>query len=760
MATVTVTSHALNTHNPLAPSWDEAIVPTLRKRLESESRILTQRLSTISVSTDDSKQQQPQQQQQQSRPQSPADTHDTQHTTSSSRRTPNGTRSHTPTSVYPSQRPSAIPRPSYSRTNERLNTSTTRHDTPAPPAESSSLDGNQPATRRKRTQSTPFPFEPSSDPANTPSSSVPNGKQVSSTNSGQAAAKSHGGRTTPTPSRIPTVPSRIRSGSQSSQGLSGTVGKSMGTKIQASETNPINGSELLSNLVQMKSSSSSTSQQQRISEDHQTSSGNVQQRRGVDENINERISSDEERPFQHWYRGDVSRNGGVGEYRVGKRIEMLDIASFGHASSGKTRRTKVPDGHVVPPSQFSGKPLRKRAESVSSIERTSLFMETPDETIMGRVLDETPLTDVDSNIDRRLRRQSIASMEEMSLYMESSDLSKALDEPSGMEGDIVHDAQNQSATKHPPSENTKKIHLPTSKQDKPADTRSRNMSNARHEAKGSTSTTSSVPETASSRNGRPPRGRAQSPVERSRTPGRKVDQKRSKSAADALRLPESSVPAEFSGLTDAVPDTRTPIPVDGNWDEMILPTVARRMGIEYEKTESIPPKSSQPQIVPAPGTFGFDYSKYKPSRPSEEAMVMTEFGTRTPISESKDLDEGEPAQQLESMEPAELPIDKPPPPTQQMRPRRDTLPPFAHYTEAPKERQDMPQVIIAQQDTEMNPQPQATVYVEEGEQSIIPYVHPLFSLLVSFLLFDFLMELRGLTSALLCTISKLRDIVG
>jgi hypothetical protein len=43
-------------------------------------------------------------------------------------------------------------------------------------------------------------------------------------------------------------------------------------------------------------------------------------------------SESEERPFEHWYRGDVSRNGGVGEFRVARRKEMLDIANYGHST--------------------------------------------------------------------------------------------------------------------------------------------------------------------------------------------------------------------------------------------------------------------------------------------------------------------------------------------------------------------------------------------------------------------------------------------
>lgn len=115
------------------------------------------------------------------------------------------------------------------------------------------------------------------------------------------------------------------------------------------------------------------------------------------------IDSTEERPFEHWYRGENSRNGGVGELRVGRRQEMLDIANYGHAMHSKhkllanrqatltledTRRTS----------------WRKRAESIASFrfsrsglrERGSLYLE--DDIIMDRierVLDEDPLTDLE-----------------------------------------------------------------------------------------------------------------------------------------------------------------------------------------------------------------------------------------------------------------------------------------------------------------------------------------------------------------------------
>jgi hypothetical protein len=44
----------------------------------------------------------------------------------------------------------------------------------------------------------------------------------------------------------------------------------------------------------------------------------------------------EERPFEHWYRGEVSRNGSVGELRIGRHMEMLEIANYGQTPTRPT----------------------------------------------------------------------------------------------------------------------------------------------------------------------------------------------------------------------------------------------------------------------------------------------------------------------------------------------------------------------------------------------------------------------------------------
>jgi len=96
-------------------------------------------------------------------------------------------------------------------------------------------------------------------------------------------------------------------------------------------------------------------------------------------------SESEERPFEHWYRGDVSRNGGVGEFRVVRRKEMLDIASYGHStkkqlSSRSASRFGVHTELVSP---------RRRAGSIGVDTRSSFYMEEP-RSKDDLVLDEVP----------------------------------------------------------------------------------------------------------------------------------------------------------------------------------------------------------------------------------------------------------------------------------------------------------------------------------------------------------------------------------
>jgi hypothetical protein len=95
----------------------------------------------------------------------------------------------------------------------------------------------------------------------------------------------------------------------------------------------------------------------------------------------------EERPFEHWYRGEVSRNGGVGELRVGRRVEMLEIANFGHAPTLPTDHWRNGGAGV----------RRRRAGSTDVRFRESFYMEADSE--HARVLDEAPPTDIEDGMD-------------------------------------------------------------------------------------------------------------------------------------------------------------------------------------------------------------------------------------------------------------------------------------------------------------------------------------------------------------------------
>lgn len=100
-------------------------------------------------------------------------------------------------------------------------------------------------------------------------------------------------------------------------------------------------------------------------------------------------SESEERPFEHWYRGDVSRNGGVGEFRVARRKEMLDIASYGHSTKKKlSSRTASRFGvhtEIASP--------RRRAGSIGVDPRSSFYMEEP-RSRDDLVLEEVPPSDL------------------------------------------------------------------------------------------------------------------------------------------------------------------------------------------------------------------------------------------------------------------------------------------------------------------------------------------------------------------------------
>lgn len=214
-------------------------------------------------------------------------------------------------------RPSAIPRPS----------------TQSRPSDSSNRP-TQPPSTRERTLSQPFPFDPG----------TANGQPVSPPPS-----------TSPPPlSNVSRIPIKARSGSgststHSTPRIDGRMSKD--TYYAADAIGPRHRIPALVNEQPPFPSHLSDTDAESL-----------------------RFSSEsEERPFQHWYRGDVSRNGGVGEFRVARRKEMLDIASYGHSTKKQlsSRAASRFGVHTELPSP------RRRAGSIGVDTRSSFYMEEP-----------------------------------------------------------------------------------------------------------------------------------------------------------------------------------------------------------------------------------------------------------------------------------------------------------------------------------------------------------------------------------------------
>ena len=158
-----------------------------------------------------------------------------------------------------------------------------------------------------------------------------------------------------------------------------------------------------------------------------------------------RLSTDsEERPFEHWYRGEISRNGGVGELRVVRRQEMLDIATYGHTIA--KRQIEATMRTTTMATTDDGRWRRKRAGSVGEIgrpDRDSLYMDEEHMDHMGRVLDEDPPTDLDNESDAQSTRDHLASSTRQGSSLSSS---HQIGDPSVASEPPLHSSQDSSSS--------------------------------------------------------------------------------------------------------------------------------------------------------------------------------------------------------------------------------------------------------------------------------------------------------------------------
>ncbi|KAF7292551.1 hypothetical protein MKEN_01471400 [Mycena kentingensis (nom. inval.)] len=314
----------------------------------------------------------------------------------------------------------------------------------------------------------------------------------------------------------------------------------------------------------------------------------------------------EDRPFEHWYRGEVSRNGGVGELKMGKRQEMLEIANYGHTLKQKQALAAASAADSYPR-------RRKRSESAAGLDRReSLYLDDENADSVGRVLDEGPLTDVDAEMsdgDVYARRNRPYEDDRSTTPTPARNSSRQTTVPSPTAQPMMR------GVSEPPT-------FPTT----PSSQSSRQLQNGYKRA-----ATASPPSASTSKK---PRAAA--------TP-KKTTPKPHRAKTLDNRRSVANYPSPGDGeddMADAIPTWTQPVaPTNGRWDDVVLPVVARKKGLDgyYSADGSPKPKqNNDPAIEPAAGTFGWDHSKYRP--PREDGMQMDEFGR--PMEKDEDEQQG------------------------------------------------------------------------------------------------------------------------
>ncbi|KAF8968916.1 hypothetical protein BDZ97DRAFT_1796941 [Flammula alnicola] len=623
------------------PSWDEEVVPALRKRLESESRTLARRMSAISLSSVDE----------------PSNANYSVYSDNTIRQrqmAPPSTSSQQASSSGAQRLQSAYQqRPSLDRT---MPTATPR----ANGIPNSSKPTTKPDFQRARTYSSPF------------ASDLPNGHANGNARPKMNTPKSTDPTRSFSPRPVDIKPTRIPKASRPPISLASTSasqpytnGSSHGPAVTSSSRSPEIPYQPLPDLRAAQrgliSSSSTQSTVELPSRSNRRTSGLLNesppfptestmssgftqpggQETYMEEDPPRPSMESEERPYEHWYRGEVSRNGGVGELRVGRRQEMLDIANYGHLIEKKnSAATRVPPMSVEDDTRRN----RKRAGSIAGIthkerERGSLYLDDENVDGVGRVLDENPLTDLDGEGSERRGWIAYAYLPGV------GDNSTPPNEWTTVAG--AHEMRSITPTPSmlPRPSSRQQTILPPTRIPGPS---SRRSSESRSTATSPVIGAPNMqPHSSSSKTPLPPSAPSSSSNSRQQayansTVPTSAAQKRGASPASEDQANRGSVayyptPAgDGEDMADAIPSWTQPVPREGNWDEVVLPVVARKKGLDtyYENADGSPkPKKYENTVEPAPGTFGFDNSKYRPPRGDFESIPMDEFGRPADLRE-------------------------------------------------------------------------------------------------------------------------------
>ena len=314
------------------------------------------------------------------------------------------------------------------------------------------------------------------------------------------------------------------------------------------------------------------------------------------DDVPSRLSTDsEERPFEHWYRGEISRNGGVGELRVVRRQEMLDIATYGHTIAKRQIESTMRTTTMA--TTDDGRWRRKRGGSVGEIgrpERDSLYMDEEHMDHMGRVLDENPPTDLDGEDEsdaQSTRGGHLASSTRQGSSLTSShqiDVSGASEPPLHSSQDSSSSSRTLTASNNPSTNRrngSSRIPSPPRRS-----TEARPTTPVQHVKRGASEQDSSVKSTPSAPS--TPRARrlqvkeaptpsahrrAVSPTPSVKKPKpngaknsrSKVKAKKETSAEDKRRSVATYPLSNGEGdMAYAIPTWTQPKPREGNWDEV------------------------------------------------------------------------------------------------------------------------------------------------------------------------------------------------
>ncbi|KAJ3801993.1 hypothetical protein GGU11DRAFT_123888 [Lentinula aff. detonsa] len=544
------------------PSWDEQVVPALRKRLESESRTLARRISAVSISSAEA-----------------ADDYSN------------------PTSPFqyaPTPAPPPVTTISTRKPKQHYQSSSTS-SRPGSRSRTHSQPSN--VNQVNRTSSSSRPTSPPNQSSKTSQSRIPLPQRTRS-RTGSLSSQHHNQNRNKTPTPNDT-------------------GSSPAADLWVVHERPSH-SRLVNEPAPFPPQNSSVSSLEGLPEP--------------------RPSNDsEERPFEHWYRGEVSRNGGVGEYRVAKRQEMLEIANYGHSIRLKKQNNTMTEA-IDLQRQRRGRP---RSESLG--DRTSFYLDEEQAKEAARVMDENPLTD-NGEEDDDGEEEYYDPMEDYyrpenipprtttprpSRIPTPTQLQRGQSEPpyfpsssAGASTSALNNGSPATPKQRPPVLGTGT----GTSQSKPNGATSPPSASNKGKAKASNSTTPSP-----SSNSRLAASKA--------TQAKLAQNKRQREKEEESRRSIAAYPDPGDDLMNAIPTWTQPVPKAGNWDDVVLPVVARKKGLDghYQRGNGSPQqRKDEVTIAPAPGTFGFDHSKYRPPRDGEENIPMDEFGARNPTNSEED----------------------------------------------------------------------------------------------------------------------------